>query len=267
MTENVSKTAERIVPKNFKSKEEYLIYLRHLFAYSYSRDQMQKENIVLEIGCGEGYGTHFISEKISKIIGLDIDNDTIKRASEEYQSEFCIFQKYDGIKIPFEDNVFDIVVSFQVVEHIKDDENFISEAYRVLKRGGLFILTTPNRIHRLKSDQKPWQKFHIREYSAMQLRELLCNVFINVEILGIRGKLPVQEIELKRVLQCRNIALRDPFNIRLLIPRSIRISIFKLIKREQKTNRNFLREYFMEDFFIIKENIEESIDLVGVCKK
>lgn len=61
MTELILKTGKRIIPEQFESKKEYLLYLRHLFAYEFAKDNISKNSFVLEVGCGEGYGTSLIS--------------------------------------------------------------------------------------------------------------------------------------------------------------------------------------------------------------
>ena len=80
MAELISKTTERIIPEKFGSKEEYLLYLRHLFAYGFAIDNISKSSFVLEVGCGEGYGTSLFSKHVVKIVGLDVDKTTIENA-------------------------------------------------------------------------------------------------------------------------------------------------------------------------------------------
>lgn len=133
MSEIKERTDERIIPENFRSKEEYLLYLRHLYAYEFAKNNVSQNSFVLEIGCGEGYGTSLLSQNIFKIIGLDVDEGTIAKASRKYESEKCVFRVYDGVSIPYGNDTFDIIISFQVIEHIQDVTKYISEIYRVLK--------------------------------------------------------------------------------------------------------------------------------------
>lgn len=195
MAKLISKTGERVIPEDFESKEEYLIYLLHLFAYEFAKKEIPENKFVLEVGCGEGYGTSLLSQNSAKIIAMDVDKNTITHASEKYGAENCVFKLYDGIRIPYEDNTFDAVVSFQVIEHIQDDVNYVSEIYRVLRRDGLFIVTTPNRTYRLKPGQKPLNEFHVREYYRQELENILRKKFSDVSVWGIRGNEEVQRIE------------------------------------------------------------------------
>ena len=268
-----SKTGGRVIPENFKSREEYLIYLRHLFAYELSKDIIAKNSFVLEVGCGEGYGTNLLSQHVGKIIGLDIDKNTITHASKKSCSENCVFEMYDGVRIPYNDHTFDAVVSFQVIEHLQNDINYVSEVYRALKRGGIFILTTPNRTFRLKPGQKPWNKFHVREYYPHELENVLRSHFSDVKVWGIRGNEEVQEFEIERVKQILRIISFDILNFRRLMPESLKPIVIKVLRRiarrNQKSNPegDFLDKYSLGDFYVIKDNVRGSLDLLGICRK
>ena len=82
----------------------------------------------------------------------------------------------------FDDNSFDTIISFQVIEHIKNDKLFIKEIYRLLKKGGKALITTPNILMTLT--RNPW---HIREYTSQSLRSILSDSFSDFEIKGIAG--------------------------------------------------------------------------------
>ena len=267
MVKLILKTDERIMGENFESENEYLIYLRHLFAYKFATDQIPENSFILEIGSGSGFGTKVLFQHTQKIIGLDVDKNIIEYASRKYGSENCVFKRYSGLKIPYSDSTFDAVVSFQVIEHIQNDIGIISEIYRVLKDNGIFILTTPNRIFRgLRSDQKPLNKFHVREYSVEELDALLKNKFLNIEIWGIRANETVQKIERKNMECGLKIASFDPLRLRKLMPRSLRRMIFNVFLNQRA--KNFLQEYDLNDYYMIKNNIaDKSIDLIGFCKK
>lgn len=273
MAELISKSGERIIPEKFESKEEYLIYLRHLFAYEFAKHKIPKNSFVLEVGCGEGYGTDLLSQNAVKIIGLDMDKNTIAHAQKKYGSENCVFTVHDGIKIPYENDTFDVVISFQVIEHVQDDINYISEIYRVLKRNGIFILTTPNKTYRLKPDQKPWNRFHIREYYPHELENVLKSKFSDVKVWGIRGNEEVQRIDIERVKQSLSIISFDPLNLRKLIPEPLKLVIIKILGRithrnqRNKNDRDFLNKYNLKDFYVINNNVRDSLDLLGISKK
>jgi len=273
MKELISKVGGRVIPESCDSKEEYLMYLRHLFAYQFAKDMIPQNGFVLEVGCGEGYGTNLLSQHAGKIIGLDVDENTIAHASKKYHSENCIFEVYDGVRIPYNDNTFDAVISFQVIEHLQNDISYISEICRVLKVNGFLILTTPNRTCRLKSGQKPWNRFHVREYAPHELDHVLKSKFSDVKVWGIRGNEEVQEIEMERVRQVLKIVSFDYFNLRKLIPEPLKPVVIKvlrkIVRRNQKSNNDgdFLNRYSLKDFFVVKNNVRDSLDLLGICRK
>jgi len=267
----ISKTGERIIPGNFESRDEYLLWLRHLFAYKFAQDITPKDSFVLEVGCGEGYGTSLLSKNVAKIIGLDIDNKTILHASKKYESRNCIFKLYDGKNIPYSNDTFDVVISFHVIEHIKEDLNYISEIYRVLKKNGLLIITTPNRTYRLKPGQKPFNRFHVREYNPQELEKTLKNKFLDVKLWGISGTENINKLEIERIKKILRIISLDPFNFRRLIPESIKISIIKILKTniliDNDDKKSISLKYSLADYYIIKDHIEESLELLGICNK
>lgn len=245
----LEKTVERIVPENFKSREEYLLYLRHVFVYEEVISRLKTNDKVLEIGFGEGYGAHLVSKKVESVIGLDVFQEAVDYANEKYGSSNCTFQKYDGDKLPFESNFFDRIITYQVIEHIEDDERFLGEIHRVLKVGGKVFLTTPNRIHRLKPGQKPWNPFHVREYSPEQLETLLGKIFSEAEVYGVNAEQEVRQIELDRVK--RGLTLKK------LMPKSLKRFIYG----------DFMKKYDTGSFFLDRQNPSAGLDLFADCTK
>ncbi len=245
----LKKTVERIVPKKFETREEYLLYLRHLFAYQEAVEMLQPNHQILDIGFGEGYGVKLISEHISTVTGLDVNKDAVAYANKKYASENCFFEVYDGKKLPYEDKTYDAVISFQVIEHIKDDLHYLEEIRRVLKPGGQAILTTPNRETRLEPGQEPWNDFHVREYSAKQLNELLDNVFPTVSVYGIRGDETVEKVESNRIER--------------------RLSFYKLLPHFMKrwVTGDFMEKFDTDRFYLTDRNISESMDLYIIAQR
>lgn len=268
MTELILNTGERTIPEKWKeTKEGYLLLLRLQFAYEYALEKIPENSHVLEVGCGDGYGTSILSKKAKKIIGLDVDRKTTEDADKKYGTDKCVFQAYDGKKLPYNNNTFDAVVSFQVIEHVNDDKGFVSEISRILKKDGIFLVTTPNKTYRLRKGQKPFNPFHVREYYPEELEELLKTAFRNVEMHGIRGTEEVQKAETSRV---QNPGLNRMINLRKIVPESLKPFAIKLIKAIKKTspkNRDFLERFKTSDYYVIKDNLSESLDLLGICKK
>lgn len=273
MTKRLNKTGERLIPEGFSSKEEYLMYLRHIFAYNYAVSQISNNDQVLEVGSGEGYGTNILSTKAKSIVGLDVDPEAVEHANKKYKSKKCEFIHYTGKKIPSPDNTFDKVVSFQVIEHVANDKEYLNEIYRVLKNNGDFIVSTPNRNHRLKPNQKPWNRFHLKEYSPEGLTELLSTKFNNVRVWGIFGVGEAQDIEINRIKKVRRIISLDPLGIRHILPETIKLKAAKLarvLSRDNSTtesNDSYLQKFTIDSYVLEKSDNTESLDLFAHCKK
>jgi len=274
MADSFPRTGERIIPEKLHSPADYVLYLEHLFSYEFSRDNLlEPTDSVLEVGCGEGYGAALLAQKVSRIIGLDIDEATLSHAAGKYASEKCSFQFYDGKKLPFRTGIFDAAVSFQVIEHVQDDRAYLAEIARVLKPQGRLLLTTPNRTYRLNPGEKPWNRFHRREYYPEELADLLKRYFPKAAIWGIQGSEAVRAIELERVRVGRKLVAFDPLHLRYLAPEKLRFAVSrglrKLLGREAiKANpETYLTAYSTKDFYIIKENIAESLQIFVVGEK
>ena len=198
-------TAERVsleVSDNF-------VYQRSRLAYVEAAKLVWGR--VLEIGTGTGYGVDIIAPNASEFVTLD-----------KYRSS-CVdslpvnsrFVEAKVPPLPFEDEVFDCVVSFQVIEHIKRDKLFVKEVMRVLRPGGKFIVSTPNRPMSLT--RNPW---HVREYSADELRQLLSD-FSSVEQLGVSGHERVWEYYRHNAESVRRIMRFDVLRMQWWLPRWI----------------------------------------------
>ncbi len=98
---------------------------------------------ILDVGCGDGFLGKLIKEKFnSEVHGLDISNKALKTAKKNG----IITKKFnlEGKKWPYKNNFFDVVIAGDIIEHLYDTEKFVQEAYRVLKKGGIFLVSTPN---------------------------------------------------------------------------------------------------------------------------
>jgi SAM-dependent methyltransferase len=263
------KTAERIDPEHFDTREEYLLYLRHAFAYEFAKARLKPSDCVLEVGTGEGYGTNLLAGVAQRVVGLDIDEDTVVHAVRKYGSDRVQFRLYDGQEIPFEDASFTAAVSFQVIEHVRDDARHVSEIRRVLKPGGMLVLTTPNRNNRLRPGQKPWNRFHIREYDPRGLETTLKRRFRDVSVWGICGNEEVQSIEKARVAW----ALRGgPVGtVRRNLPEPIKVfagaalNYLRRVVAGRGQSKDFVGRYSLSDFHVTTDRVEDSLDLLAVC--
>ena len=164
------------------------------------------------------------------------------------------------------DNSFDFVISFQVIEHIKEDDFFIREIYRVLKPGGKLILTTPNRTMSLT--RNPW---HIREYLSEELEALALKVFEKVEMKGVYGSDKVLNYYQANKASVSRITRFDIFNLQYKLPRQILQIPYDLLNRLNrknlhKKNLHTVNEIQLNDFFL-KETTKECFDFFMIAEK
>ena len=266
-------SGERIYPEEIKTPEEYLIYLKEVFVYTWCKEKISQDDCCLDAGCGEGYGTKLLSSAVKKIVGIDIDKKIIRKASKKYAGNNCAYQLYDGKTIPFADNYFEVIVSFHAIEHIKNDIGFIDEMYRVLKNNGRLIITTPNKAIRLPGNMPSWNVFHIREYTSAELKMLLAKRFKEVAILGIDAVSEVKKLEEERIRNNLKIASYDFLNLRRAFPArlvSFFITMFRSLKNQKKNHAlEALDKRYKNpsDVYKITLKPDEALDILGICGK
>jgi ubiquinone/menaquinone biosynthesis C-methylase UbiE len=226
---------------------------------------------VLEIGCGEGYGSSLISEMALRVTAADNDKSVIEYAKSKYKKDNLEFIHFDGLTLPFTDSTFDTVVLFQVIEHIKEDKAFLKEIKRVLKTSGRLILTTPNREYRLKPGQKPWYKHHVREYSREELEDLLKSVFSEINNYSITAGQEIFDMQKKVAMLASNLKSLDflgasrivPFFIRRIIINSF-VFLQNIFKRQVK--QDYRLKYSLKDYSVTSDFVN-CLDFLAICKK
>jgi SAM-dependent methyltransferase len=126
---------------------------------------------VLEAGCGEGYGADLIAGVARRVMALDYDETTVAHVRALYPRVEVIHGNL--AELPLADASVDVVVNFQVIEHLWDQPQFVRECARVLRPTGLLMVSTPNRITFSPGRDTPINPFHTRELNADELTELL----------------------------------------------------------------------------------------------
>ncbi len=142
--------------------------LIHRKAYSRAAE-LARGREVLDLGCNNGAGTALIAQAARRVRGVDVSPRAIASARRKYRSSGIEFHRVDGAAPQFPDRSFDMVTSFQVIEHVLDVAAYLAEVRRVLRPAGIALLTTPNRVIRLDPGMKPWNRFHVTEYTASGL--------------------------------------------------------------------------------------------------
>jgi ubiquinone/menaquinone biosynthesis C-methylase UbiE len=174
-------TGERFLPW---IKESTIAY-EHLHRYAYASTLVKKKR-VLDLACGEGYGSNLLGSAAASVVGIDIDANVISHASEKYRRENLRFLTASITAVPIQkDHCFDVIVCFEAIEHLDNQHALLAEAKRLLDPEGLLIVSTPNKpIYREESqDLNP---FHVKELHFAEFEELLARYFRNVKFLGQR---------------------------------------------------------------------------------
>jgi SAM-dependent methyltransferase len=199
-------TTERVTLDEYMASEgNYVIYSLHSATYSFAEGYVPGKD-VLDLGCGTGYGTSALAPHTRRIVGVDISAQAIDCASERFAAPNLSFVRIDPVEVaplPFEPGSFDVVVSFQVMEHVDDVATYLDEIRRVLRPRGTFLCVTPDRTHRLFRGQRPWNEFHRIEFSPTDVHRWLATRFSTVEMLGMSARAQIIDHELGRYRRMR----------------------------------------------------------------
>jgi 2-polyprenyl-3-methyl-5-hydroxy-6-metoxy-1,4-benzoquinol methylase/glycosyltransferase involved in cell wall biosynthesis len=174
-------TGERYLPW----LEEASIGYEHIHRYAYAT-QFVRNKRVLDLACGEGYGSYLLAKTAKSVAGIDIDNNSIKHARNKYIKQNLEFRVGSITEIPIDgERLFDVAICFEALEHIEDHQKLLSEVKRLLTPDGVFIVSTPNKT--VYSDEPQFNNpFHVHELYFDEFRELLEKYFKNVKFLGQR---------------------------------------------------------------------------------
>jgi SAM-dependent methyltransferase len=242
---------------------ENVIFQRHMIAYMETAKMISGK--VLEIGCGEGYGITELAPKAEQYFALDKYNTVISEELKEKNN--IIFKQMEVPPLKgIDNNSIDFVVTFQVIEHINNDELFISEIYRVLRPGGKLILTTPNQLMSLT--RNPW---HFREYTPNQIQEILQTSFQDIDIKGVFGLEKAMDYYEKNKKEVEKITRWDIFNLQYLLPRfllQIPYDILNRINRQKlQDNNDDLVDAITINDFCIKPMTDKCFDYFCIATK
>jgi SAM-dependent methyltransferase len=163
--------------------EENYWFRRHEVVYQQLMDRCAGRD-VLEAGSGEGYGADLIANVARHVIGLDYDDSAVAHVRARYPR--VDMRQGNLAELPLEDGSVDVVVNFQVIEHLWDQGQFVDECARVLRSSGVLLMSTPNRITFSPGRDTPINPFHTRELNAAELTELLeSSGFVVQAMLGV----------------------------------------------------------------------------------
>ena len=233
-------TAERVSAE----ASDNFVFQRSLLAYHAAAERIAGD--VLEIGTGSGYGVEVVAPHARRFVTVDKHVP----APELLQLPNVEFRQAEVPPLDFPDGNFDCVISFQVIEHIRRDGDFVREIARVLRPGGRFVVTTPNAPMSLT--RNPW---HVREYTADELRRLLAGSFSTVETLGVFGNEKVMDYYEENRRSVRRITRFDLLDLQHRLPRRLLQLPYDLLNRFNrrrllKQNTDLTTSIRMDDYRI-----------------
>lgn len=249
-------TAERVSPRD---ESDNFVFQRSLLAYHYAAQLVSGD--VLEVGTGMGYGIEIIAPAAKRFVTIDKNTPALGALPANSR-----FWQMAVPPIAMPEEAFDCVVSFQVIEHIKRDREFVSEVHRVLRHGGRFIVSTPNAPRSLT--RNPW---HVREYRAEELKALLGEVFDSVECLGVAGNEKVMAYYEQNRQSVERIMRYDVLDLQHRLPRWVLQLPYDVMNRLNRRrlldeNNELTRSITMDDYRICPAS-DECFDLYFVATK
>jgi 2-polyprenyl-3-methyl-5-hydroxy-6-metoxy-1,4-benzoquinol methylase len=231
---------ERIVPDDEPPGIVALHLKRYLFAQQYCTGK-----VVLDAACGAGYGSAELARVAPRVVGVDVDERAIEYARSRYGGDNVEFEAMDVTALRFADASFDVVVSFEAIEHVEDDVAFLREVVRVLRPSGTFIVSTPNAA---RTTEHPANPFHRVEYARENFARLLAQHFRSVELFGQR-RLRTRRYRALQMLDVLGLRRRLAF-LRRAAP-LVGTAPTEAVK--------------LDDIVIEQEGIERATELVAVC--
>jgi ubiquinone/menaquinone biosynthesis C-methylase UbiE len=172
-------TGERVIPGQVNDD----LWSEHVARYAFA-SRFAEGKRVLDAGCGAGYGAAELAQSALQVTGLDIAPDAVEYARVTYPISNLLFLVSSCTAIPFRPNSFELVVAFEVIEHLQDYRAFLNECARVVTPQGLFIVSSPNKSYYAESRAKTGPNpFHEHEFEADEFVSELSRVFSNVRLL------------------------------------------------------------------------------------
>ena len=242
-------TGERIIPE----LENYFFY-EHLARYKLVKNYVDIDDNILDVGCGDGYGTFYLSEYVRRAVGLDISVEAISLALKKYKRSNIYFYVTEPEVWPFSEEEFDIATCFEVFEHITTPEDMLKQIRKSLKKGGLLIISTPNKEVFGDNLKIP---FHVKEYSLQEFLAILGGCFSIKEVLGQRHR----KLLIKRWnFWISGQAMRFPFLLRLL-------NWYISKKPKKYLEAGYLEKLISKDNYFSKDEPETADYFIVICQK
>lgn len=233
---------ERIVPDETAPG----ILALHLKRYEFARPHCVDAE-VLDAGCGVGYGSSYLAEVASHVVGVDVSEEAIAYARQRYGGPNVEFVVGDLTALEFDDASFDVVCSFETIEHVEDVERYLGQIARVLRSDGIFVVSTPRVDATTRAPDNP---FHRVELSRDDFQTALLSRFEEVELYGQRRLQTTRHLLLQRV---------DVLGLRRRLP--------FLRRASRLVGTAAMADVTLDGITIERDGIERASELVAVCRR
>lgn len=239
------------------------IHQRLFKAYVVAQDYIKGD--VLEVGCGEGRGVQTLIDLSKTFTAVDKIQPVIETLQKKFPAG-----RFLSMNIPplssLANDTYDVVVSFQVIEHIQDDSLFLKEIHRVLKPGGTALVTTPNR--KMSLSRNPW---HIREYLSSELEGLARKIFREVTMKGITGNAKVMDYYQENKKSVERFTRWDILKLQYRLPAWILRIPYEILNRWNRNNlqaadHSLVKDIHHNDYEVVND-ASNALDLLLIVKK
>jgi SAM-dependent methyltransferase len=171
-------TGERVIP----GQVDIDLLNEHLARYTFA-SRLARGKRVLDAGCGAGYGSAELAHAAHCVVGIDVAAEAVDFARANYRLPNLLFEQASCAALPHPDSSFDLIVAFEVIEHLENWREFLREVRRVLAASGQFIVSTPNRLYYTESrGSEGANPFHVHEFDFEEFRSELKSIFPHVSM-------------------------------------------------------------------------------------
>jgi ubiquinone/menaquinone biosynthesis C-methylase UbiE len=239
------------------------VHQRLLYAYVKATEMVRGD--LLELGCGTGRGIETLKDHVESYTAFDKIEAIVHELAGKYPDV-----NFHAANIPpladLPDNSFDTVVTFQVIEHIQKDKEFLKEIFRVLKPGGQAIITTPNIKQSLSRNP-----YHIREYTVKGLSDLMERYFDTHEMHGVYGDETMMNYHEENRKSVNRIMRFDIFRMQWWMPAFILRIPYEILNRRnrdklQSTDDSLVASISVNNFYLDSAK-DDCLDLFAIGKK
>lgn len=183
--------------ERYETSVQHDAWYEHWHRYHFIK-QLVNNKKVCDIACGEGYGSALLASYARSVTGVDIDANTVKKARDKYgEYNNLSYIQSDALETCFKDSTFDVVVSLETLEHLKEHTQLLAEFSRILKDDGILIISTPDKdIY--SPNNNDHNKYHVKELTKKEFDVLITTKFKYTQTFG-------QQFQLMSVIENHNI--------------------------------------------------------------